>query len=124
MRGRPTWYGSSSEAAAWAELRRHTSDEIDPASIRRRLGHADFDVLALDLTSPDLQRSLGLKPEDLTGDDLTICQALADIAAEAGFEAILGPSAAIPGETTLAVMGDAIGAKSRATRDLGIRSPS
>jgi len=90
--GRATWYGSSSEAAAWAELFRHTLDPVDATEIRRRIGRVDFNVVALDLSSPELQRALGVKPAELTAHDLTVCQTLADLAAEAGFDGVLGPS--------------------------------
>ena len=120
--GRSTWYGSSSEAAAWAELFRHTLDPIDPAAVRRRVGSAEFNVVALDLTAPDLQRALGVTPGQLTVGDLSICQALADLAAAAGFDAVLGPSAAVAGESTLAVFGSSITDKAGAVVDLGARS--
>lgn len=119
--GRQTWYGSSSEASAWAELARHTLDPIDADHVRRRIGWADFDVVALDLTSSAIQRGLGIRPADLTSDDLVICQTLADVAAEAGFEAVQGPSAAIAAEFTLAVFDKSI-AGARRVVDLGVRT--
>ena len=122
--GRPTWYGSSSEAAAWAELFRHTRDPVAAAEMRRRIGHADFKVVALDLTSPELQRELGVKRADLTADDLAICQTLADLAADAGFEAVLGPSAASSDGTTLAVFGSAIADNATNVVDEGARTPT
>lgn len=122
--GQPTWYGSSSEAAAWAELFRHTLDPVAASEMRRRIGHADFKVIALDLTSPELQHALGVKRSDLTADDLTICQTLADLAADAGFDAVLGPSAASSGETTLAVFGPAIVDDATNVVDEGARTPT
>ena len=59
--------------------------------------------------------------EQLTSDDLTVCQALADLAVQAGFEAVLGPSAAAQGETTLAVFGPAITERATSVTDLGVR---
>jgi len=100
-------YGSSSESAAWAELLRNPHG-VDAREAKRRIGRLTFDVVALDLTAPETQRALGVTPADLTADDIEICQTLADLAADAGFEAVLGPSAAAPDETTLAVFGSAI----------------
>jgi hypothetical protein len=108
-RGRPTWYGSGTRRGAWAELFRHFSAEgVSPFEIRRRIGRADFTIVALDLTQPRLRRALGLTIEELVSDDLSVCQALAALADEAGFDGIHGPSAAVDGERTLAVFGPAI----------------
>lgn len=120
--GTQTWYGSSSEAGAWAELARHTLDPVDLAQVRRRIGWADFAVRALDLTSPTLQKLLGVKESDLRGDDLTVCQTLADLAIAAGFEAVVGPSAALTTDTTFAVFGRAITTASSNVHDLGART--
>ena len=122
--GRPTWYGSSSEAGAWAEFIRSLPEGADPAEFQRRIGRVDFDLVALDLASPELQRALGVKPAELTADDLTVCQTLADLAAEAGFDGVLGPSAAAAGETTVAVFGKSIGAKAAAVVDQGVKTPT
>jgi len=119
--GRRTWYGASSERDAWAEFIRSLPGGADPSEFSRKLGRVDFDVLLLDLTSPDLQRELGVTDEQLTSDDLTVCQALADLAVQAGFEAVLGPSAAAQGETTLAVFGPAITERATSVTDLGVR---
>ncbi len=107
----------------WGEFGRSLPDGVDPAQFRRRLGRVDFDLVLLDLTSPDLLGSLGIETADLTKDDLALCQTLAELAAAAGFDAVLGPSAAHEGETTLAVFGDAIRRTSSAVRDLGVRTP-
>jgi 2-keto-4-pentenoate hydratase len=81
-------------------------------------------VLALDLTSAELLRALGISAAELTADDLSVCQALADIAAESGFEAIIGPSAARAADTTLAVFGAAIDRTVRDVADRGVASAS
>jgi hypothetical protein len=89
------------------------------------VGRVDFEVALLDLTSGELQKRLRLDQAELVDDDWSVCQALADIAVAAGYEAVLGPSAAVAGETTLAVFGGAITDKSRAVTDRGVqRSPS
>jgi RES domain-containing protein len=122
LNGRPTWYGSTSEAGAWAEFARSLPDGVDPAQFKRHVGRVDFDVMVLDLTDSDVQTRLGISRGDLIADDDAVCQALADLAANAGFEAVLGPSAALPDDATLAVFGDAIRARSRDVVDRGVRS--
>jgi len=117
--GHATWYGSSTQAGAWAEFVRSLPDGADATEFPRRIGRVDFNVLVLDLGNPALQDSLGVRPADLTGDDLSVCQTLADIAFSAGFEAVLGPSAAKASDTTLAVFDGAIKGASRNLRDLG-----
>lgn len=67
----------------------------------------DLDVL--DLTDPQVLRLLDLDVEQLTGDDRAVCQALAAAARAQGLDGVLAPSAAPPGERTLAVFGSAIG---------------
>jgi hypothetical protein len=87
------------------------------------MGRVTFDVTALDLTDPSLLSELDITNADLTSPDRTTCQDLAEIAVAAGFDAVLGPSAAAPGETTLAVFGATITTKSRDVIDRGVRAP-
>jgi RES domain-containing protein len=93
------------EHGAWAELlRHHTSSELSPFEVRRRLGQARVENLrVLDLTDPRVREALTLSEDDLTRDDLTQCQALGEAARAAGFEGVLAPSAALAGETILVV---------------------
>ncbi len=63
------------------------------------------DLKVLDLTDPTVRERLGVTEEKLTNDDLSLCQAIAEEARDAGFQGMLAPSAALPGETTLAVFG-------------------
>lgn len=121
--GTRTWYGSSTEAAAWAEFLRHfRQPDLDPGEVLRRVGRVTFDELIVcDLTDPDLRRGLGVTESDLTADSLGVCQELAEAAIDAGFEAVLAPSAALPGEHTLAVFGDAIMERISAVADRGRR---
>jgi hypothetical protein len=77
----------------------------------------------LDLTNETLLRELAVTPEELTSGDRRTCQELADLAAEAGFEGVIGPSAAAAKETTLAVFGPAIKGKAHNVTDLGLRRP-
>ena len=60
----------------------------------------DLDVL--DLCDPALRDELGISEAHLTGDDYSICQAVADEAA-GHFDGVLAPSAALPGRRTLVV---------------------
>ena len=99
------WYASSRERAAWAELfRHHQSPELSPFEVRRRIGRVRVEELAvLDLTDPEVRERIGVTEDELVSGDLSLCQAIGDIASKAGFDGILAPSAALPGEATLAV---------------------
>jgi RES domain-containing protein len=99
------WYASMTEHGAWAELfRHHTSTELSPFEVRRRIGRARVENLrVLDLTDPRVRETLGVTDDDLIGDDLTRCQALGEAARAAGFEGVLAPSAALAGEVILVV---------------------
>lgn len=99
------WYASSTERGAWAELFRHWEfEDVSPFEVRRRVGRARAsDLEVLDLCDPDVQNRLSLSEDQLIDDDLSVCQAIAEAASQAGFDAILAPSAALPGERTLAV---------------------
>jgi RES domain-containing protein len=103
--GPGAWYASTTERGAWAELfRHHTSTELSPFEVRRRIGRARVESLrVLDLTDPATREALSVTEADLTSDDLSRCQALGDAARAAGFEGMLAPSAALAGETTLVV---------------------
>ncbi len=104
------WYASSSETGAWAELfRHHEPGGVSPFEIRRLVGRVRVrNLKVLDLTDSRVRESLGVSEDDLTADDLTQCQALAEQAHRAGYDGILTPSAALAGQTTLAVFAPAI----------------
>ena len=72
----------------------------------------------LDLTDASTLTALGLRPEDLTGQDWDATQRLAAQARAAGFEALLVPSAAGPGRN-LVVFPDRLDPGSR-VRVVGI----
>jgi hypothetical protein len=117
-----TWYGSRTERGGWAELFRHFLDDgVSPFEVRRRVGRVDAQVIALDLTSKRILDTLGVSVDELIADDLTVCQELAELAIEAGFEAIHGPAAPLERERTLAVFGTAIKSNLTAVLDKGIR---
>jgi hypothetical protein len=117
-----TWYGSRTERGAWAELFRHfLYDGVSPFEIRRRVGRADAQVVVLDLTSKRILDALGVSSDELIADDLTVCQELAELAIEAGFEAIHAPAASLEHERTLAVFGTAINSNLGDVLDKGIR---
>jgi RES domain-containing protein len=105
------WYASFTERGAWAELFRHWGqDEISPFEVRRRVGRARVEGLAvLDLTDPEVRDELGVAEDELIADDVTRCQQLAADARDAGFDGLLAPSGALDGETTLAVFASAMG---------------
>ncbi|HEV8628431.1 MAG TPA: RES family NAD+ phosphorylase [Acidimicrobiia bacterium] len=108
--GPGTWYASFTERGAWAELFRHWGvDEISPFEIRRRVGRAQVqDLAVLDLTSADVRAALGVEEAELIGNDWSRCQQLADDARAAGFDGLLAPSGALPGEMTLVVFAHAL----------------
>jgi len=115
MAGGPgTWYASSSEAAAWAELTRHAPD-LPPGDLRPRLV-ARIRVAGLrvlDLTDPGTVAEVGLTAAELTNDEPEALAALADLAAWAaaeGFQGLLAPSAAVPGECTLVLFASGLAA--------------
>jgi RES domain-containing protein len=62
----------------------------------------------LDLMDAEVRRALGVSEQDLIGDDLTRCQEIAQYARNAGYEAILAPSAALKCTRTLAIFASAI----------------
>jgi RES domain-containing protein len=99
------WYASTTERGAWAELfRHHTSSELSPFEVRRRIGRVRVENLrVLDLTDPRVREALAVTDEDLTSDVLTPCQAIGDAARAAGLEGVLAPSAALAGEIILVV---------------------
>lgn len=105
--GPGAWYASSKERAAWAEFfRHHVSAELSPLEVKRKVGRVEVEGLnVLDLTDPDVQAELDLADDDLLGDDISLCQAIADAARAAGLAGILAPSAAMSGEATLVVFG-------------------
>jgi len=120
--GVATWYGSRTERGAWAELLRHFVDDgISPFEIRRRVGRADARVIALDLTSKRVQDALEVSEDGLIADDLTVCQEVAQLAVEAGFDAIHAPAAPLERERTLAVFGRAIESGLHDVIDKGVR---
>ncbi|MGQ0616237.1 MAG: RES family NAD+ phosphorylase [Acidimicrobiia bacterium] len=102
--GRPAWYASNQEQAAWAELFRHLLDGgVSPFEVLRRVGAVDVAELnVLDLCERGVRAQLGLSEEDLTADDYSLCQAVAEEAAH-HFDGILAPSAALDGRRTLVV---------------------
>lgn len=52
----------------------------------------------LDLRDEDVQRALGVTRDDLVADDPAVPRAIGEQAHDAGFEAIVAPSAAGPGD--------------------------
>jgi hypothetical protein len=123
--GTRTWYGSSSEDAAWAEFFRHYAEQdIDPFEVIRRIGTVRFEgLVVLDVTDTEVRSPLGLTEDDLVADDYAICQRLADRARQAGFEAILAPSAGLHGAATLAIFGDGVFRRRVAVDDRGRQQP-
>jgi RES domain-containing protein len=61
----------------------------------------------LDLMDPGVRRALGVSEQDLIGDALMRCQEIAQYARNAGYDAILAPSAALERTLTLAIFASA-----------------
>jgi RES domain-containing protein len=108
--GPGVWYASSSENGAWAELfRHHEPGGVSPLEVIRRIGRARVKGLrVLDLTDARVREMLNVSERELTGDDLSRCQEIADYARDAGFDAILAPSAALEGQRTIAIFSSAM----------------
>lgn len=104
-------------------FRHQLEPDIDPRQIRRRVGQVELELVVLDLTNPGVRDLFGVDSRDLIADDYTVCQAIATEAIAHGFEAILAPSAALPGATTLAVFGIAIKDRDTDVQDDGIKQP-
>ena len=89
-------YCGETPAVCSAEIRKATAGRtLNPlvlASVRVELQRV------LDLTDHAILQRLGLQPEDLVAPNLTKTQELGRLAREAGFEALLVPSAAATGK--------------------------
>jgi hypothetical protein len=117
------WYASSQEQGAWAELFRHFLDDgVDPFEVRRRVGRVAVDLEVLDLTDEATRSHLGVGDADLVSEDCTLTRDIAAAARDAGFDAVLAQSAALPGCITLAVFAHALSATVTAERS-EVRQP-
>ena len=77
---------------------------MGPFEVRRRVGAVDVAGLeVLDLTDGAVRSLLSVTMDDLTGDDYSRAQEVAEAAQAAGFGGILAPSAAMEGRKTLVV---------------------
>jgi len=103
-------YCGESPAVCAAEIRKRAAGQpVSPyrlARIRVQLHRV------LDLTDPETLGALGLRSEDLVGDDWQRTQRLAAQAHAAGFEGLLVPSAAGPGRN-LVIFPDRLDPRSR-----------
>ncbi|MGH7840032.1 MAG: RES family NAD+ phosphorylase [Candidatus Binataceae bacterium] len=108
--GPGVWYASSTETGAWAELfRHHEPGGISPFEVRRLIGKVQAaDLKVLDLTKQGVRKHFGVSVKDLTADDLTRCQDIAERARAAGYDGILAPSAALETQRTLAVFASSL----------------
>jgi RES domain-containing protein len=62
----------------------------------------------LDLTDARVREILDVSESELTGDDLTHCQKVAEYARKSGYDAIFAPAAALEGQRTVAVFSSAM----------------
>lgn len=104
---RPPLYAASDRDASWGELFRHTDPAVvSPFEIRRRMSELTVDELPiLDLTDPSVRQAVGVTEAELRSNDYRHCRRVADLvwSDPEHYGGILGPSAAKPGEQTLAV---------------------
>lgn len=106
----------------WAEFDRHfDGDVVDRRHVLRRAGAYSVDLDVLDLTDDDVLKALDLERDALVQDDLSLTQAVADAAREAGFVAVLAPSAACADATTVAVFDGGTAAVTEV--DVAVRPP-
>jgi len=102
--GAGAWYGCDVAAAIPREVERHfLSDGVDPANIVRQIGTVHAHLVVLDLTDQRNCSMLGVRVEDLTAEDWTYCQRLADITRDRDYNGIVLPSGALPGAKTIVV---------------------
>jgi hypothetical protein len=104
----PTQYLCLHPWGPWAEILRW-EDRQDPAEAADLRGR----VWSIRIALADAPREIGfddaagmsVSPEDLVGEDYSVCQDLADEARAAGELALIVPSAALPGTRTLILLG-------------------
>lgn len=104
----PTQYWSSTPDGAWAEHIRfnniRTETELDEVRIpiwACRLSSMGL----LDLREPDVRDDYGLTLGDLTADDWSACQRVANAIRARGIRGILSPSAALANATNITLFG-------------------
>lgn len=104
--GRSAQYWTYSPETAWAEALRAQglTDEADIAEMRSKfwVGQICMSDIA-DLTDTAWRAWIGLRDEDLVGDDWSACQDAADALRDAGANGIVTPSAALPDKLTLVI---------------------
>jgi len=86
-------------------LRHHVGPTGDPDQVRLNLWTAVIDVDAVTVVDFDDCAAYGLTGDELVGDDYGPTQALAEAVRSAGAEAMVVPSAALPGTRNLILFG-------------------
>lgn len=87
-------YTASSVGTVDAEFRRVLASASLPVVRPRVLATIRLDLArVLDLRSDDVRRALGIRHEDITGDDPSIPRAIGEAAQYLGYEAVVAPSA-------------------------------
>jgi RES domain-containing protein len=82
-----------------AEFRKLLAGARLPVARPRELAAIHLDLTrVLDLRTEGARRALGVTLSDITGDDLTIPQAIGEAAQHLGYEAIIAPSATGAGD--------------------------
>jgi RES domain-containing protein len=100
------WYGALCECGMWAEFHRAFKSDMDPTEIVVWAAEASIEAHVLDLTDPAVQAALSITETELIADDYTVCQGIAMLAREWGFQGLLVPSAAERGGLNVVVFGE------------------
>jgi RES domain-containing protein len=98
-------YTSMEPRTALAEVARQTTS---PLQARWWQYTIQVDLIALDLTDANVTDALGTAQEALTGTDRTLPRKLARKAKQAGFQALIVPSAVRPGEKNVVLFLDTL----------------
>lgn len=102
-------YACDGEDTVWAEWRRKLPEGVDMTETVRKFGWLAVSLDdVVDLRDPAVRDLLGLDEDDLTGDDRTTCHALLAAARTVGLDALVAPSAARHGGTTVIILPHAI----------------
>jgi RES domain-containing protein len=114
-------YGAIEESTVWAEWSRATDGGVAPEDDPRWLCVFEADLRVLDLRRPEVLEALEVSEQDVVGDwapdaPNLACLRVAAAATIAGADAIVVPSAALPGGWNLAVLPGGFARLRRLTR--------
>jgi len=105
-------YASSTRNTAWAELFRHTSPEVSPFEVKRRMSELHVAGLpVVDFLESENRARFGVSERALVSNNVGSCRKLTDLLRQRPdrFGGLILPAAAIPGEETLVIFREWIG---------------